>query len=1047
MKLSLLTVFIVAIASLSLIIAGSSSSQFQWQILTKHNFSSQIRLHPHLLLLVTLPWSGESRSLINQLSLALAAKPPPQQQHFASLKLMLMHRNTEKLLADSIGATATPDETTLFYFHYSVSYKYRGRLRARNILSSLYPYISLAPEEVPLAALNTPLDFRLFVDSTERALVLVDFCGWTPKLLASDNNGTQNAFSVLGNHHGMGFSRGNNRMPVSKGKTNKKVAEEDTCKAELGVDKGFCEVPWLGEFTSLNYGPLEGSKDRNHHVLHSCSSEEFERFHSFYLKFMTVVREYFLPPEKNRFGLVSSRSMLSSLGVGDYGPWFAVHYLAGCSSCSNILKDEDDLKYVLQMNNYFVKELEGNGHDQEPVLPANKPSVLLFVDRSSDSSETRGKSKEALKAFRVLAQHYHRVNQTGNKNNNSHDKFSIRDYHGFKSTSEHPRLKLSRPAQKIKLKEKISSIMIMNEGKQVSLDNIPSDLQGSSLNDILAYLLQQKKDGKLSSLAKDLGFQLLSDDIDVRSAGELEENPKSTELSSRKDEVKRPSIVTHEEIKSVETEESIADHELSTAKFMLPETDDSSGGNKDEGEQAHFLGFNGLTGGRGIPSLVIVDPFWQQHYVYPDEKSFNFSSLCDFLSEFLNGTLLPYQQSEHVLQGQREATHPPFVNLDFHEVDSIPRIMAHTFSELVIGFNLSNKENTSNSWNKDVLVLFSNSWCSFCQRMEMVVREVYRAIKGYVDMLNRGSQNVKENLNHVMMKLPEIYLLDCTLNDCDLILKSVDQREVYPALILFPAEKKQPLLYEGDMAVIDVMKFVAEHGSNFHQLIRDKVAVLWVSEGAVKNQNLHDTLQTNIHPESLHSRNKYHGAPGPDRMLDQVVRPNLMNSPASNELHEASPHVVIGSVLIATEKLLGVHPFDGSKILIVAANQVTGFQGLILNKHIQWSFLPKLEEGLENLKEAPLSLGGPVMKTGMPLLSLTRTVSGNNLPEIIPGIYFLDQVTTIRKIEELKSANQPVGDYWFFLGYSSWGWNQLYDEMAEGAWNLSEDATRNLNWP
>lgn len=70
------------------------------------------------------------------------------------------------------------------------------------------------------------------------------------------------------------------------------------------------------------------------------------------------------------------------------------------------------------------------------------------------------------------------------------------------------------------------------------------------------------------------------------------------------------------------------------------------------------------------------------------------------------------------------------------------------------------------------------------------------------------------------------------------------------------------------------------------------MAVLWVSEGAVKNQNLHDTLQTNIHPESLHSRNKYHGAPGPDRMLDQVVRPNLMNSPASNELHEASPHVV-----------------------------------------------------------------------------------------------------------------------------------------------------------
>jgi len=225
------------------------------------------------------------------------------------------------------------------------------------------------------------------------------------------------------------------------------------------------------------------------------------------------------------------------------------------------------------------------------------------------------------------------------------------------------------------------------------------------------------------------------------------------------------------------------------------------------------------------------------------------------------------------------------------------------------------------------------------------------------------------------------------------------------------------------------------------------VAVLWLSDRAGKNQNLHDALLTDLNPEPLQSHSKYHGAPGHDRTLDHVVRPSSMSSPVSNGLHEALPHVVIGSVLIATGKLLGVHPFDGSKILIVAANEVTGFQGLILNKHIEWSLLPKLEEEFEKLKEAPLSLGGPVMKAGMPLLSLTRTVSGNHLPEILPGIFLLDQVTTIRKIEELKSANQPVRDYWFFLGYSSWGWKQLYDEMAEGAWNLSEDATRHLNWP
>jgi len=130
---------------------------------------------------------------MNDVSLAVSAKP----KEFASLKLMLMHRNTEKVLADSIGAT---DEITLVYFHYSVSYKYRGRLRAQNILFSLNPYISLAPEEVPLTALNSPLDLRAFLDSTDKATVLVDFCGWTPKLLAKStkDNGTQNSFTVLG---------------------------------------------------------------------------------------------------------------------------------------------------------------------------------------------------------------------------------------------------------------------------------------------------------------------------------------------------------------------------------------------------------------------------------------------------------------------------------------------------------------------------------------------------------------------------------------------------------------------------------------------------------------------------------------------------------------------------------------------------------------------------------------------------------------------------------------------------------------------------------
>ncbi|XP_004505728.1 uncharacterized protein [Cicer arietinum] len=1086
---------LLTVVSIAIIISLSSlPSSSSWQILTSHNFTSQIQLHPHILLLLTLPWSGESRSLMNDLSLVIADKP----KDFSTLKLMFMHINKENTVTDSIGVSVD-GALTVIYFHYSEAYKYRGRFAAKIILSSLYHYISVAPEEVPFKVLNTNRDFTAFVDSADETLVLVDFCGWTQKLIGNSKkfNGTQN--NTIGLHLGMGFSGENDRIPVSRGKTNQKVAE-GMCMAEHSINKGFWEAPWLGEFTSVNDDRLWVFKDQNSHYLHSCSYEAFERFHSFYEKFMNAAKEFFLPLERHRFGLVLDRAMLSSLGVGDSGSWFAVHYQAGCSSCSNILKEEDDLNNVLQRNNYFVKELEGNEHDQEATIPANKPSVLLFVDRSSDSSETWGKSMEALKALRVLAQH---VNQMDRKNNDNHKKVVIQNYRGTKSTPDLLRSKLLMKSQKIKLNEKISSITIINEGKQVSVDNVASDLRVSSLNELLGYLVQHKKDGKLSSLAKDLGFQLLSDDIDInsantqqqlhsvvqssqisaetsqdhtntvtrdgypyRSAIELEKNPKLVMLSSQHGGDKKSSIAIGEEIRAVQSEKSVTDHKLPSTKISKSEidspTDGSSDGNKYGGEQDHFHGFNGfffysdgnyqllesLTGACRIPSMVIVDPFLQQHYVYPEGKSFNSASLYSFLSEFLNGTLLPYQRSEHVLQGQKEARHPPFVNLDFHEVDSIPRITAHTFSELVIGFNLSNKENTSNAWNKDVLVLFSNSWCAFCQRMEMIVREVYRSIKGYVDTLKRGSQNVSdhEDFDYVMMKIPTIYLLDCTLNDCHLILKSVDQREVYPALVLFPAEKKEPLLYGGDVAVIDVMKFVAEQGSNFHHLIREN-AVLWRSEKLVRNQNLYGTLQTEVHEESLHTRNKYHRASDQDRILDQMVKPNMINLHVSNGRHETLPHVVVGSVLIATEKLSGAQPFGGSKIIIVAADQITGFQGLIINKHLKWSFLPKLEEDLEKLKEAPLSLGGPVVKTGMVLLSLTRTVSRNNLPEILPGIYFLDHVATIGTIQELKSANQQVADYWFFFGYSSWEWKQLYNEIAEGAWNLSEDGVSHLQWP
>jgi hypothetical protein len=92
-------------------------------------------------------------------------------------------------------------------------------------------------------------------------------------------------------------------------------------------------------------------------VVSSCTLQEFQQFDSFFSKFMIVAREFFLPSERHRFGLVLERSMLSSLGLEDSGSWLAMAYIAGCPSCSKIIEKEDDLKNVLQMDNSVVMEV------------------------------------------------------------------------------------------------------------------------------------------------------------------------------------------------------------------------------------------------------------------------------------------------------------------------------------------------------------------------------------------------------------------------------------------------------------------------------------------------------------------------------------------------------------------------------------------------------------------------------------------------------------------------------------------------------------------
>ncbi|KAK1438062.1 hypothetical protein QVD17_03865 [Tagetes erecta] len=1046
LPLLILHLLIFSSFSIQSVRSDATSATTEWQILTKYNFSSQIRLNPHLILIVTVPWSGEARSLMKELAHMVTEK----KEDFRTLKLMLVHRDHDKMLADALGAKM---EINIICYHHSFPYKYQGTLRVQNILSSVRYLMSLLPEEIPLKSLSSAEELTTFLKSTDKALLVLEFCGWTPKLTAKlMNNGSENSSGIS---LGTGLFGDRDETSAIDGKNSQGIENE---KITCNIDEQFNELPGLGEFTPLNESDFwEAKKMGLSDGDPSCSFQEFQLFESSLYNFTSFAREFFLPPERLKFGVVSERSLISSLGVADTDSWLIMQYSTGCPSCAKVFKGENDLKRILEINSSPVTELKGDEYDFDPGLPSDKPSVLLFIDRSSDSLEVKRKSKESLTVLRELAMHHYIPSKMIAQN-------IVNQAHASRTVYDHPKLEMSTSSQKvIPLKDKIT-IIAMNEGKHITFDDIASNLQGNSLQDVLAYVLQQKKQRKLSSLAKDVGFQLLSDDIDITvSETNVQSDEKLTELSM-KDLSGSIGEFEKDQVSDVDDlEHSGKDDEKISVDTRVQLVGNFENVEVEKGSNCSFFFVDGqfrlleaLTGVSKVPSLVIINPLSHQHYVYPEEDDFGYSSLSGFLHMFFNGSLLPYQRVKSLVSESKKARHPPFVNQDFHEVDSLPRVNALKFTELVVG-NHSNSLSPECAWNKDVLVLFTSSWCGFCLRTELVLREVYRAFKGYGDMVksqfrNDQSPSMNDGINDTIMKLPMIYMMDCVENDCSLLLKSLTKRDLYPSLLLYPAERKEAILYDGELSVFNIIKFIADQGGNSYWIYKER-GTIWteaeygaLNEKPFKDEPEHVTQEEN-HEILLKDRTKTQ-----TQTQTQTQKLGINNDdkigPRKPYNSSVTGHEIIpGSVLIATQKLAGVYPFAKSKILIVKVNQTTGFQGLIINKLISWDSITSVEEGLDSLKQAPLSYGGPVITRELPLVSLTRQYFKDELPEVLPDIYFLDQLATINLIQNLKLHNRSMTDYWFFVGYSAWDWNQLFDEIADGSWDLINGRAQQFDWP
>lgn len=1107
-------------------------------------------------------------------------------EELGCLKLMVVYRNSEKLLTDAIGAT---EGIKVIYYQHSMQFKYQGKLRARDILSSVRHIMSLKHEGAPFEVLHTEEDVETFIQSTDKSVILYESCGWFARLVHGGSNQSYVVASSNNETENVDISE-KTITRESDGPLELVIEDEELT---FGGGGHLTGSPWKSGFAFANESLSEqigNTSDGNR----KCTVQKFHQFESFYVKLTAIAREHFLPPEITRFGLITERSLLPSLDVvneGNQEIWFVITHYMGCTTCSMIVKEEDDLRNLVQPHhNLGIKEVGGDESGGGAIFPANRPSVILFIDRLSHSSKVRDESKLVMKLLRQYVENNYpfyvstRVLSSGTSKTHPKTVHSLRNTGISDALSQTARL--SAWASKLMALGDKMSVMVVNDGESISYRSSSQGSGGNPLYDVLTKLLHKarpdhrSKKTRISLVTKEAGLKMLSDDSEIQaveslSAEESEykitENSVATsddssddiaEVSLDENTVKETEYIDDEQAPSIleETPASYPDEHDNDLEANVTEMEEKSkseasdissdlsedvsynlysssdvGGilpkhivektvaedleilehgernmhadqeepilsneqpdgslvlgkkfrkaedsiyeentfDLDEGPEERdpicprhatcrspsspvrddtdrssisndrFTGsfyfsdggyrlLRTLTGGSRIPSLIIIDPVQQKHFVFPEEREYDYASLQSYFDSFMNRSLSSYYQVTPSFINSKELPRPPFVNQDFHEANSIPQLTTKSFCPLVFGSrncdsksetSFSNTENLVSGWNKDVMVLFSNSWCGFCQRAELTVRELHRSFKSfssYSDSVFANTQHVRheeKNEEYSMRGFPAIYMIDCTSNECHHLLKSAGMEELYPTLLLFPAENKSAIAYEGGMSVSHIIDFLESHVSNSHRLLEYK-GFMWKKRMATQ-----------------------HGAP-------QAIQFHISDKGSGNVGYDLKSHsdVVTGSILTATEKLGTAVPFDNAKVLIVSSDSHEGFHGLIINKRLSWGVYKDLDSSMESIKHAPLFYGGPVVVQGYHLVSLSR-VAWDGYIQVISGVYYGNIIATSRVVTLIKLGEQSVDGLWFFLGYSGWGYSQLFDELSEGAWLVSGKPIEHLDWP
>ncbi|KAL4582028.1 hypothetical protein LXL04_006565 [Taraxacum kok-saghyz] len=171
-----------------------------------------------------------------------------------------------------------------------------------------------------------------------------------------------------------------------------------------------------------------------------------------------------------------------------------------------------------------------------------------------------------------------------------------------------------------------------------------------------------------------------------------------------------------------------------------------------------------------------------------------------------------------------------------------------------------------------------------------------------------------------------------------------------------------------------------------------------------------------------------------------TTNPNLLNQSPIVPIGDKWVHAIHepekGCLLVATEKLNGVHIFEKTVILLLSTGPI-GPTGIIINRPSLMSIKEMRSSTIDvsgTFSDRPLFFGGP-LEEGLFLVSGGDGIRNSGVfDEVMKGMYYGTKESVGCASEMVKRNVVGVNEFRFFDGYCGWEKEQLRGEIKAGYW-------------